>query len=259
MYFDFEFNSIKKKEGEILLNIIANIIAFFVELQLALFVTQTVHAAPNIENIENKMILPEGFVYLEQACPDIKQDIKYASTDNFTGEMVAGYKAPKAILTLEAASALKAVQAELAQTGYELLIFDAYRPTRAVEAFWHWRHIPDNPVIKLKYHPNLTKQEIYDNGYIMRQNSSHSRGSTVDLTIVDSKTGQELDMGTTFDFFGKESHTDYPEISQQAKNNRALLKDLMTKHGFENLPQEWWHYTLKNEPFKDIYFDFEVE
>lgn len=203
--------------------------------------------------------LPEGFVYVEDICPEIIQDMKYATTDNFTGKIVDGYVTGKAILTKEAANALCEVQKELEQQGLALLIWDAYRPTQAVKQFFNWRLEKDNPQIKERYHPTLSKKDLFEQGFISPNNSTHSRGSTVDLTIVSQQNNKPLDMGTGFDFFGEKAHTNNNQVSTEAQQNRNILKNLMAKYGFENLPQEWWHYTLKNEPFADQYFDFPVQ
>jgi D-alanyl-D-alanine dipeptidase len=203
-------------------------------------------------------VLPKDFVYLDEFCPEIMQDMKYATTDNFTNSIVNGYKAGRAILTIDAAEALKQAQEELNQDNYVFLVLDAYRPARAVEAFVQWKDIPDNPVIKEKYYPTFQKADLFTKGFIAPGKSSHSRGSTVDLTIFDKTTNKALDMGTPFDFFGPESNTDNMSISTFAMNNRKLLVGIMAKYGFKNLPSEWWHYTLDHEPYKDTYFDFEI-
>jgi len=203
--------------------------------------------------------LPKGFIHLNTICPKIKQDIKYATTDNFTGKVVDGYADAIAILTTEAAIALAKVQKELEEQSLTLLIWDAYRPTRSVAQFLQWGKEAEDPNVKAQYHPHLRKHELFTQGFISPNNSTHSRGSTVDLTIIDQKTNIPLEMGTEFDFFGTKSHTINQEISLQVQENRNLLLNLMEKYGFENLPQEWWHYTLKNEPFPNEYFDFIVQ
>ena len=203
--------------------------------------------------------LPEGFIYLAEICPTILQDIKYASDDNFTGNIVEGYNKAVAILIKDAATMLQNAQQELEQQGLSFLIWDAYRPIRAVNFFLKWRDVKDDPNIKAKYYPDFNKEEIFFNGFIAPGKSSHSRGSTIDLTIIDKKTNIPLDMGTDFDFFGTKSYTESNLIIPKAQENRKLLKNLMEKHGFENLPQEWWHYTLKREPFPDKYFDFPIK
>lgn len=213
----------------------------------------------SVTNQEKLPALPNGFIYLNQICPSIKQDLKYASEDNFTGTIVKGYNKNTAILTSEAATSLSRVQKELELKGKSLLIWDAYRPTRAVDFFLEWEHLPDEIHIKEKFYPNLTKEDLFNTGFIAPGHSTHSRGSTVDLTIIDSISGKELNMGTDFDFFGEETYTDNKNIPQEAQDNRKYFVNLMDKYGFENYPKEWWHFTLRNEPFPDTYFDFPIE
>ena len=202
--------------------------------------------------------LPHGFIYLSHACPTIVQNIKYATNDNFTGTIVPGYEAPVAILTKEAVEALNQIQQELEAKDLGLLVWDAYRPTKAVDYFLSWEKVPDNQDIKVKYYPDYKKAELFKIGFIAPGHSSHSRGSTVDLTIIDKNTNVALDMGTDFDFFGKKSYASSVEISKQAMRNRIFLKNIMEKYGFIGIPQEWWHFTLKTEPFPDKYFNFTV-
>jgi D-alanyl-D-alanine dipeptidase len=203
--------------------------------------------------------LPKGFIHLKTICPQIRQDIKYATTDNFTGKIVDGYADTKAILTTEAAIALCEAQKELEEQSLALLIWDAYRPTTSVAQFLKWGEEVEEYNVKAQYYPHLSKHELFEQGFISPNHSAHSRGSTVDLTIIDQKTNIPLEMGTEFNFFGIKSHTINQEISLQVQENRKLLLNLMEKYGFENLPQEWWHYTLKNEPFPNEYFDFIVQ
>lgn len=187
--------------------------------------------------------LPSGFVYLSEIEPNIIQDIKYATNDNFIGRKVDGYEKPLAILKEEVALALRQVHNDLNSLGYALKIFDAYRPIRAVERFVEWANEPDDSVLKRKYYPSMQKKELFKKGYISK-NSVHSMGYAVDLTIVNISTNKELNMGTIFDFFGELSHTDNSNISIEAKRNRQFFKKHMEKHGFENLWCEWWHYSL---------------
>lgn len=205
-------------------------------------------------------MLPQGFVYLND--PRIILQISYATPDNFMGRIIQDYFSPRCILTEKAATALVQVQNALEKlnTQYRLKIFDAYRPTTAVADFKHWAQDLNDQKMKAHYYPDLSKAELFELGYIAEQ-SSHSRGSTVDLTItmLNASGGElELDMGTPFDFFGELSHTANDQIASKSKQNRALLVDLMESQGFENYPLEWWHYTLKSEPFPDTYFSFPV-
>lgn len=206
-------------------------------------------------------MIAEGFVYLDDQ--RIIKSMRYASNDNFLGRPVAGYHAPVCIMTKAAAQALIQVQNDLDQlsNGYRLKIFDAYRPTEAVDDFITWSQIASDQKAKAIYYPDISKETLFDLGYISKR-SGHSRGSTVDLTItrMDPTTGQELEleMGTLFDYFGERSHTASIHILEHAKKNRAFLKDAMEKQGFENYPLEWWHFTLKDEPFPDTYFNFPI-
>lgn len=200
-----------------------------------------------------------GFVDLKELCPELVVQMNYASADNFTGEVVPGYLVVKALMAKEPAMVLAKVQKDALKKGYSLKIFDSYRPAKAVEFFLRWAELPEtNPDIKLIHYPKFTRKEILDNGFIAKR-SSHSKGSAVDLTLVDTKSGKELDMGTPFDFFDELSHTDSKQVSAEQKKNRHLLRSLMESHGFKNFSQEWWHYSYRPEPYPDQYFDFDVE
>ena len=198
-----------------------------------------------------------GFVLLADFVPHVIQEIRYYSTYNFIGERIDGYEEPVALLTIEAARALKAVSNELFVQGYRLKVFDAYRPVTAVKQFILWG-IEDTDIrMKPYFYPDLEKQELFAQGYIAKQ-SSHSRGSAVDLTLLDMKTGKELDMGSPFDLFSEVSHPDYRGITQEQYENRMLLQRAMGRNGFAPIDCEWWHFTLRDEPFPDTYFDFPV-
>jgi D-alanyl-D-alanine dipeptidase len=206
--------------------------------------------------------LPTGFTYIND--PHLILEISYVGNDNFIGRPIDGYKNKVCIMTQAGAKALLAVQDELNQThpGYVLKIFDTYRPTKAVAHFVRWSEDPHDQIRKTEYYPDLNKPDLFKFGYIGAR-SSHSRGSTVDLTIAvkdpnDPTKYNELDMGTMFDYFHETSHADSTAVSQQAQQNRKLLKDLMLKHGFTGIREEWWHFTLRDEPFPDTYFDFDV-
>ena len=200
---------------------------------------------------------PSGFVLLADHVPNVIQEIRYYSTYNFIGERIDGYEEPCALLTKEAARALKAVSNEVFVQGYRLKVFDAYRPACAVKQFVLWG-IEDTDVrMKPYFYPTLDKQELFAGGYIARQ-SSHSRGSAVDLTLLDMKTGKELDMGSPFDLFSELSHPDCRDISDEQYENRMLLQHVMIRNGFEPIDCEWWHFSLKDEPYPDTYFEFPV-
>ena len=196
-----------------------------------------------------------GFVVLADYAPHIIQEIRYHSSYNFIGERIDGYEEPIALLTLDAARALKAASNELFAMGYKIKVFDAYRPARAVRHFILWSIEDQDMRMKQYFYPDLDKQELFSKGYIATQ-SSHSRGSAIDLTLLDMRTGKEADMGSPFDYFGEESHPDYLAISQQQYENRMLLRDAMERNGFEPYECEWWHFVLKDEPYPDTYFDF---
>ncbi len=200
---------------------------------------------------------PSGFVLLADFVPQIVQEIRYYSTYNFIGDRIDGYEEPCAILTREAARALKSASNELIVEGYRLKVFDAYRPLNAVKHFVLWGIEDQDIRMKPYFYPELEKQELFQKGYIAAR-SSHSRGSTVDLTLLDMKTGKEVDMGSPFDLFSEVSHPDYRGITDEQYSNRMTLQRVMIRSGFEPLSCEWWHFTLKNEPYPDTYFEFPV-
>ena len=197
------------------------------------------------------------FVLLSEAVPDAILEIRYYSTYNFIGDRVDGYEEPLALLTKEAAAALKTVSNAVIEKGYRLKIYDAYRPQSAVTNFVNWAKDPADTRMKEYFYPDLEKDVLFPQGYIA-EHSGHSRGSTVDLTLFDMKTEKEADMGGTFDFFGIQSHPDYKDITDAQYDNRMILRDAMTSHGFKPLEEEWWHFTLENEPFPDTYFTFPI-
>lgn len=197
------------------------------------------------------------FVLLSDAVPDAILEIRYYSTYNFVGERIDGYEEPIALLTEEAADALREVSDDLMEQGYRLKIYDAYRPTEAVESFVDWAKDIEDTRMKEYFYPELDKSVLFRQGYI-GERSGHSRGSTVDLTLFDMDTEKEVDMGGTFDYFGEISHPDYRGITQEQYDNRMILREAMTAHGFKPLATEWWHFTLRNEPYPDTYFTFPV-
>ena len=201
--------------------------------------------------------LEDGFVYLKDIDDSIIVDLKYYSSENFTGRFVEGYHSNNAILTNEAAIALSKVQDDLNKLGFSLILYDAYRPQSAVDFFVKWSSNINDTIFKDIYYPNINKSELFKLGYIASK-SGHSRGSTVDVSIVEISSNKELDMGTIFDYFGVESHTFFDELSEEQKANRLLLYKIMSNNGFKNYQKEWWHYTLKNEPFQK-YFNFLVK
>ena len=206
---------------------------------------------------KNETMDPSGFVMLADFVPHIIQEIRYHSTYNFIGERIDGYEDPCAMLTIEAARALKAAANELIVRGYRLKVFDAYRPACAVRHFVLWGIEDQDIRMKPYFYPDLEKQELFSRGYIASR-SSHSRGSTVDLTLLDMKTGKEVDMGSPFDMFSEISHPDYRGITEEQYANRMILQQVMIRNGFLALDCEWWHFTLKNEPYPETYFEFPV-
>ncbi|MBT8319203.1 MAG: M15 family metallopeptidase [Gramella sp.] len=202
--------------------------------------------------------IPDSFVYLDEQIPDIVYEIRYAGENNFIGKPVAGYDSPRAILSKEAANALAKVQKELIQKDHMLKVFDAYRPQRAVEHFVEWARDRTDTLKKSEYYPDVAKSNLFEAGYISSR-SGHSRGSTVDLTIIDVENCKEVDMGGSYDFFGEISHHNSTQITPGQKQNRELLRLTMRKYGFRSYSEEWWHYTYDAEPFPDTYFDFPVQ
>lgn len=226
----------------------------------------------------------KNFVYLSDIDPTIIISPRYCSSENFVGCSVDGYKKPVIMLTKQAALALKKVQEDVKKDGYSLVVYDAYRPQCAVNHFMRWADELNNQTKKSQYYPRVDKDKVFELGYVAKK-SGHSRGSTVDLTlikvdkklkpVVESKRkladgftvtfldDNTVDMGSSFDLFDKASHYENDLISEQHKKLRTYLKDIMEKHGFKNYSEEWWHFTLKNEPYpadKDSsYFNFSIE
>ena len=226
----------------------------------------------------------EYFVSVTDAVPDVILEIRYFSTYNFVGSRVDGYLAPTALMTRIAVDSLRAASDEAMRLGYRFKIYDAYRPQMAVDHFVRWAADLTAAEMKPYFYPDVDKSVLFEEGYIAAK-SGHTRGSTVDLTLVDMATGKELDMGGVFDWFGIESHPDYcgdpdtqefkgktgcarkrmvrkgldPGLSQEQFDNRMILRNLMLRHGFKPIDSEWWHFTLKNEPFPDTYFTFPVQ
>ena len=205
----------------------------------------------------NVKMTSSGFVLLADYIPSIVQEIRYYSTYNFIGDRIDGYEEPCALLTIEAARALKSVSNEMIVKGYRLKVFDAYRPACAVKHFVLWGIEDQDIRMKPYFYPQLEKQELFAKGYIAKL-SGHSRGSTVDLTLLDMQTGKELDMGSPFDLFSEVSHPDYQGITGEQYENRMLLQKSMIRNGFQPIDCEWWHFTLKDEPYPDTYFEFPV-
>ena len=198
-----------------------------------------------------------GFVNISDIAGDVVLELRYYSTYNFIGDRIDGYLEPIALLTKEAAAALKAASSEAVRNGYRIKVYDAYRPQRAVEHFVRWAKDLNDTRMKSIFYPEVSKENLFLEGYIA-EHSGHSRGSTVDITLFDMDKGCEADMGGYFDYFGEISHSDYKELDEKQYNNRMLLRRIMVNCGFTPLREEWWHFTLEDEPFRDTYFDFAI-
>lgn len=200
-----------------------------------------------------------GFVDISRIADNIRTDIRYFGENNFVGRRIDGYRRPLALLTEEAAKALKTAAASLKEKGFGLVVFDAYRPQKAVDCFVRWAKDEQDDKMKPLFYPDMDKAKLFSLGFISPQ-SSHSRGSTVDLSLFSLETGKNIDMGSDFDFFGEISRSDCREmLTDKQFENRQLLKSVMTEAGFDPLPEEWWHFTLRDEPYPDTYFDFDIE
>lgn len=216
------------------------------------------NTAPTADTSPSPADDASDFVSLAETVPDVILEIRYYSTYNFVGDRIDGYEEPCALMTREAAEALKGAAEDAEEQGYVLKIYDAYRPQTAVNNFIEWAEDTDDTSMKEYFYPELDKSVLFDQGYIADK-SGHSRGSTVDLTLFDMDTGKDVDMGGTFDYFGERSHPDYTgDLTAEQIANRNILRDIMIDNGFKPLDTEWWHFTLADEPFPDTYFDFPV-
>lgn len=202
---------------------------------------------------------PSGFVLVGEAVPDALLDVRYYTTYNFVGARIDGYEEPVALLTREAAEALRRVSDDVKAKGFRLVIYDGYRPQRAVDHFVRWAEDVADTAMKPVFYPDVDKADLFTRGFIARR-SGHSRGSTVDLTLLDASAGTLLDMGGPFDFFGEISHPGCTKgLTAAQTGNRMRLRDAMLGRGFKPLSTEWWHFTLADEPYPDTYFDFGVK
>ncbi len=200
---------------------------------------------------------PTAFAYVSETVPGAVLEVRYYGENNFVGQRVDGYLAPRVILTTEAATALAQVESQLAVFGLGIKVFDGYRPQQAVDHFVRWGR-PSTTPNEGAVLPGRGQEEPVQ-GRVHRRKSGHSRGSTVDLTIIDLKTKAELDMGTPFDFFGPKSWPSNKDMPAHVRANRALLQNAMLRNGFKPLTEEWWHFTLRDEPYPDTYFNFPVQ
>lgn len=218
-------------------------------------------ANSNSEELQNetaakKYNLPEGFVYVDDIIPTAELEVRYYTENNFVGEKIDGYIAPLAILTTQAADALKTADDMLAEDGYHIKVYDAYRPQKAVNHFVRWAKT-DDASMKETFYPSMEKQVLFSDGYISKK-SRHSRGSTVDITIID-ENNHEIDMGGYFDLLDTISNYDTKQITELQHANREYLRSIMDKAGFDSIRTEWWHFQLRDEPYPDTYFDFDIE
>lgn len=202
--------------------------------------------------------IAKGFVDVSQIIPNLKMDLRYATSHNFIGKRIDGYKKQKCFLTKEAALALKNVQEQLEEQGMCLFVYDSYRPKKAVNHFVRWARNLNDTLMKNEFYPNVNKRDLFKLGYISSK-SRHSSGSTIDLTIFSDEIGDVIDMGSEYDFFGKESWVKYKQLTAQQLENRKLLQTVMLENGFRSYPQEWWHFTLRYEPYRNAAFNFDVE
>jgi zinc D-Ala-D-Ala dipeptidase len=201
--------------------------------------------------------MPAGFIDAAYVVEGLVVDMRYYGSNNFVGEPIDGYESPRCLLTHETAKALAEVQHYIAEYGYGLKVFDCYRPARAVAHFVRWAEDVDDTTMKDEVYPEIDKRDLFRLGYIAER-SGHSRGSTVDVTLVTLEDGSEIDMGTPFDFFSTKSWPSDTTVADDQRANRMLLADAMTRHGFKPLQEEWWHFTLADEPYPDTYFDFPI-
>lgn len=199
----------------------------------------------------------DDFVYVDEFVPGIRWDTKYATWDNFTGKPVDGYVANRVVGTRALCAALERAQEKAASLGFGLLLWDGYRPQRAVDFFLHWSELPEDGRTKLRFYPNIDRAEMFEKGYVAAK-SGHSRGSTVDLTLYHSATTELAPMGSDFDLMDPISHHGARGITPVEARNRQYLCSLMEGCGFAQYDYEWWHYTLKDEPYPDTYFDFPI-
>lgn len=221
---------------------------FFYTILLFFSICSCVTRGPKIQ---------QDFVYVKQYIPNIVVDLRYYRAHNFTGRRVEGYKKPVLLMTRQATEALVNVQTDLAQKRLGLKVYDAYRPQSAVNSFETWAKNINDTIAKAEFYPDVDKRNLFTLGYIASK-SGHSRGSTIDLTIINLDTQKELDMGSNFDFFGSISHQDTTQITEEQKANRKTLRDAMLKYHFKDYHEEWWHFTLIDEPFPNTYFNFPV-
>jgi len=213
---------------------------------------------PPITLHSQNQTLPKNFVYLAEIDASIKSELRYISSNNFIGKPIDGYINNIIIVSKPTARSLKKIQEKLMQFNLSLKVFDAYRPQQAVDHFVRWAKVLNDTLMKQLYYPAVPKNKLFELGYIASK-SGHTRGSTVDLTIIDLATEKELDMGSPYDYFGTVSHPMQKNLTKVQRANRLLLRNLMLSNGFKPYENEWWHFTLTNEPFPKTYFNFPIK
>jgi D-alanyl-D-alanine dipeptidase len=201
--------------------------------------------------------MEKGFVFLDEALPGIRWDAKYATWDNFTGKPVDGYEVNRIVGTHALAAALLVAQKQAAELGAGLLLWDGYRPQRAVDRFVQWSREPEDGRTKSKHYPNINRSDMIPKGYVAAR-SGHSRGGAIDLTLYRTAANELVPMGGDFDLMDAVSHHGAEGIKPAETENRWLLRSIMESSGFNSYEYEWWHYSLKNEPYPDTYFDFPI-
>ena len=202
--------------------------------------------------------MSDGFVFIDEAVPGVRWDSKYATWDNFTGKPVDGYLVNRIVGTTALADALMRARDEAASRGFGLLLWDGYRPQRATERFIQWSEEAEDGAKKQRHYPNIERSQMFDLGYVAAR-SGHSRGSTVDLTIFHLQSGELVDMGGDHDVMDEISHHGAAGVTAAQTANRESLLQVMERSGFNRYDEEWWHYSLANEPYPDTYFDFVIE
>jgi D-alanyl-D-alanine dipeptidase len=203
------------------------------------------------------MTIATGFVFLDEVLTGVRWDSKYATWDNFTGTPVDGYEVNRIVGSCDLAEALQAARTRADALGFGLLLWDAYRPQHAVNRFVEWSTEPEDGRTKQTFYPNIERAEMFSNGYVATR-SGHSRGSAVDLTLYRLDTGELAPMGGRHDLMDERSHHGAPGISAREARNRHTLCSIMEQSGFRRYDREWWHYSLRNEPYPDTYFDFVI-
>jgi len=226
----------------------------FVSLVISLLVLSSCQSN---DEVSAATAVPEQFVELGEFIPGIHLDVRYFGVDNFVGGRIDGYEAAKIYMSRPAAEALANLQQQLLAMDLSLKVFDAYRPQRAVNHFIRWAQDLQDTRMKDRFYPSVDKQNLFSEGYISER-SGHSRGSTIDLTLVHIANGEELDMGSPWDFFDPVSWPSSNEVTEQQLENRMLLQSLMVEYGFVSIRTEWWHFYFADEPFPDDYFDFVI-